>query len=213
MTENRIRVLLVDDHPLVIEGLKGLLGTMPTTKVVATAGNGNDALALLKETEIDLAFLDINLPDINGMDLCKKIATKYPAIKCIAISTFGERSYVSRMIQNGATAYLLKSATKEEIQTAISKVMAGEFYISPDLNHQAITKEPSPMGERLVPVITRREKEVLLLIANGMTNPDIAEKLFISVTTVNSHRKSLLEKFEVNNTAMLIQLAGKMEML
>jgi len=210
--KKEIRILLVDDHPLVLEGLKGLLATIPNANVVATAGNGTDGYALLKETEIDLAFLDINLPDINGMELCKKISTKYPHIKCIAISTFGERSYVSRMIQNGASAYLLKSATKEEIETAIAKVMAGEFYLSPDLNHQNLSKEP-PTGERLVPVITRREKEVLVLIANGMTNPEIAEKLFISVTTVNSHRKSLLEKFEVHNTAQLIQQAGRMELL
>lgn len=212
MMNNRIRVLLVDDHPLVIEGLKGLLSTIPDTIVLATAGSGSEAISKLSEVEVDLAFLDINLPDFNGMDLCKKIMSKYPGMKCIAISTFGERSYVSRMIQNGASAYLLKSATKDEIQTAIAKVMAGEFYISPDLNHQSLPKEP-PTGERLVPVITRREKEVLLLIANGLTNPEIADKLFISVTTVNSHRKSLLEKFEVNNTAMLIQLAGRLDML
>jgi DNA-binding NarL/FixJ family response regulator len=210
--KKKIRILLVDDHPLVLEGLKGILATIPNAIVVATTGNGNDGLALLREMEIDLAFLDINLPDINGMELCKKISTKYPHVKCIAISTFGERSYVSRMIQNGASAYLLKSATKEEIEMAINKVMVGDFYLSPDLNHQNLSKEP-PTGERLVPVITRREKEVLVLIANGMTNPEIAEKLFISVTTVNSHRKSLLEKFEVHNTAQLIQQAGRMELL
>lgn len=210
--EKELKILLVDDHPLVLEGLRGLLATVPNAKVVATAGNGTDGFAALKDIEIDLAFLDINLPDINGMELCRKITNKYPHIKCIAISTFGERSYVSRMIQNGASAYLLKSATKEEIEMAINKVMAGEFYLSPDLNHQTITRPPVE-GDRLVPVITRREKEVLALIANGMTNPEIAGKLFISVTTVNSHRKSLLEKFEVNNTAQLIQQAGKMELL
>lgn len=210
--EKELKILLVDDHPLVLEGLRGLLATVPNAKVVATAGNGTDGFAVLKDIEIDLAFLDINLPDINGMELCRKITNKYPHIKCIAISTFGERSYVSRMIQNGASAYLLKSATKEEIEMAITKVMAGEFYLSPDLNHQTITRPPLE-GDRMVPVITRREKEVLVLIASGMTNPEIAEKLFISVTTVNSHRKSLLEKFEVNNAAQLIQQAGKMELL
>jgi len=93
-----IQILLVDDHPLILEGLKGLLSSIPNTKVVASAGNGADALALLKTNQVDLAFLDINLPDINGMELCKKITQKYPDIKCITLSTFGERSYVSRMI-------------------------------------------------------------------------------------------------------------------
>lgn len=211
--EQPIKILLVDDHPLVLEGLKGLLSTIPNTKVVASAGNGTDALVLLKDTEIDLAFLDINLPDINGMELCKKISVKYPHVKCITLSTFGERSYVSRMIQNGAMAYLLKSATREEIEMAIAKVLAGEFYLSPDLNHQSLNQEKNQPGDKLVPVITRREKEVLLLIANGLTNPDIAEKLFISVSTVNSHRKSLLEKFEVLNSASLVAHAGKMGLI
>ena len=165
--EQPIKILLEDDHPLVLEGLKGLLSTIPNTKVVASAGNGTDALVLLKDTEIDLAFLDINLPDINGMELCKKISVKYPHVKCITLSTFGERSYVSRMIQNGAMAYLLKSATREEIEMAIAKVLAGEFYLSPDLNHQSLNQEKNQPGDKLVPVITRREKEVLLLIANG----------------------------------------------
>jgi len=203
-------ILYIEDNPDNMMLVKRALEARGYRLLEAMTGLAGVAKA--ENEDVDLILLDINLPDINGMELCKKISTKYPHIKCIAISTFGERSYVSRMIQNGASAYLLKSATKEEIETAIAKVMAGEFYLSPDLNHQNLSKEP-PTGERLVPVITRREKEVLVLIANGMTNPEIAEKLFISVTTVNSHRKSLLEKFEVHNTAQLIQQAGRMELL
>lgn len=208
-----IKTLLVDDHLLVLEGLKGLLSHIPNIEVVASASTGADALAQLKLKEINLAFLDISLPDINGMELCKKITSKYPHIKCIALSTFSERSYVSRMIQNGAMAYLLKSATQDEIESAIGKVMAGEFYLSPDLNHPNVASEKPAAGDKLIPVITRREKEVLQLISEGLTNPDIADKLFISVATVCSHRKSLLLKFDVSNTASLINAASRMKLL
>jgi len=197
-----VKILIVDDHPLVLEGLRSLLANSKGISVVGTVSNAFDAIAFLKENEVDIAFLDINLPDISGIELCKKIKEQFPKVKSLALSTFSERAYVSRMIQNGASGYLIKSSSKEEILEAIRQVQAGGYFMNVNLDQNA-----APTA-KATPFLTRREKEVLLLIAEGMTNPQIAEKLFVSVTTVNSHRQNLLMKFEVSNTASLIKLAA-----
>ena len=165
-----------------------------------SAVTGKEALLFLEKNMPDIAFLDINLPDISGIELCKKIRQEYPAIKCIALSTFSESSYISRMIENGASGYLLKNSSKDEILDAIRQVKQGGMYLNVHMDTQHKSKTN-------IPFITRREKEVLLNIADGLTNQQIADKLFVSVTTINSHRKNLLTKFEVNNTAALIKLA------
>ncbi|TLV00689.1 response regulator [Dyadobacter luticola] len=197
-----VRILIVDDHPMVLEGLKSLLADNEEVTVVGTASNAIDAIAFLKSNEVDIAFLDINLPDINGIDLCKKVKEQFPTVKTLALSTFSERAYVSRMIQNGASGYLIKSSGKEEILEAIRQVQLGGYFMNVNFDQNTAT------APKTVPFLTRREKEVLVLIAEGMTNPQIAEQLFISVTTVNSHRQNLLMKFEVSNTASLIKLAA-----
>ncbi|MBE9466581.1 response regulator [Dyadobacter subterraneus] len=199
-----VKILIVDDHPLVVEGLKSLLAKDESVEVVGTASNAFETISFLKNNKIDVAFLDINLPDINGIDLCKKIKDQFPTVKSLALSTFGERAYVSRMIQNGACGYLLKSSSREDILEAIRQVMAGGYFMNVNFD-QNQTTEISP---KTIPFLTRREKEVLLLIAEGMTNPQIAEKLFVSVTTVNTHRANLLMKFDVNNTASLIKISA-----
>ncbi|MCE7067955.1 response regulator transcription factor [Dyadobacter sp. CY326] len=198
-----VRILIVDDHPLVLEGLKSLLSESEGISVVGTATNAIDAISFLKNNEVDIAFLDINLPDISGIELCKKVKDQFPEVKTLALSTFSERAYVSRMIQNGASGYLIKSSSKEEILEAIQQVQAGGYFMNVNFDQAAATSAP-----KTIPFLTRREKEVLILIAEGMTNPQIADKLFISVTTVNSHRQNLLMKFEVSNTASLIKLAA-----
>ncbi|MCE7058529.1 response regulator transcription factor [Dyadobacter sp. CY343] len=198
-----IKILIVDDHPLVLEGLKSLLTDCEGIEVVGTASNAIDAISFLKTNEVDIAFLDINLPDISGIDLCKKIKEQYPNVKTLALSTFNERAYVSRMIQNGASGYLIKSSGKEDILEAIRQVQAGGYFMN--VNFDQATSSAPP---KTVPFLTRREKEVLILIAEGLTNPQIAEQLFVSVTTVNTHRQNLLMKFEVSNTASLIKLAA-----
>jgi DNA-binding NarL/FixJ family response regulator len=198
-----VKILIVDDHPMVLEGLKSLLADAEGIEVVGTACNAIDAIAFLKTNPVDIAFLDINLPDISGIDLCKKVKEQFPEIKTLALSTFSERAYVSRMIQNGASGYLIKSSGKEDILEAIQQVQAGGYFMNVNFDQVA-----APAAPKTVPFLTRREKEVLILIAEGLTNPQIAEQLFVSVTTVNSHRQNLLMKFEVSNTASLIKLAA-----
>ena len=200
-----IKVFIIDDHPMVVAGLHSLLGRLENIEVAGAVSNAFDAIPFLKKNKTDVILLDINLPDISGIDLCKKIQKEFPEIKILGISTFSERSYISRMIENGASGYLIKSASAEEIEEAINTVLKGKIYLSVSMEH--IAKPLSIIPSDNLPALTKREKEILQLISEGLTNNQIAEKLFISPLTVDSHRKNLLTKLNVNNTASLIKLA------
>lgn len=204
--ENRIQILLIDDHSMVIEGMKAILQLIPSVQVKATAKNAYEAMDALKQHEIQLCFLDINLPDISGIDLCLKIKKEFPEIHVIGLSTFNQRSYIAQMMQNGASGYLLKSATQEEIEAAINTVIQGKLFF----NISTVATAPN---EKNVPLLTRREKEILLLIADGLTNNEIAKKIFLSTHTVDSHRKNLFVKFDVNNVALLVKKASQFGLL
>jgi two-component system nitrate/nitrite response regulator NarL len=201
----KIHVLIVDDHPMVLEGMKALLSNFTYITVAGTASDAFEAMRMLKANPVDIVIVDINLPEVSGIELTARIKKEFPAIKVLAMSTFKERSYISQMIKNGASGYLVKSASKEEIEAAILSANEGKLYLSLDINATDLTSDMTPD----VPVVSRREKEVLQLIVDGLTNPQIAEKLFISLHTVDSHRKNLLAKFNVNNTASLIRIAIK----
>ncbi|MGN6602327.1 MAG: response regulator [Ginsengibacter sp.] len=201
------RVFIIDDHPMVVEGLQSLLNRLENIEVSGSVSNAFDAIPFIEKNIPDVILLDINLPEISGIELCKKIHQQFPSIKILGISTFSERSYISRMIENGASGYLIKSASAEEIAEAIQTVMHGKMYLSVAMEH--MMKPLSVLPSDDLPALTKREKEVLQLISEGLTNNQIAEKLFISPLTVDSHRKNLLTKLSVNNTASLIKLAVK----
>jgi DNA-binding NarL/FixJ family response regulator len=201
----KINILIVDDHPMVLEGMNSLLSKINYLNIAGIATNAFEAMNIIKKSAVQVAIVDINLPDINGIELTKKIKTEYPDIKVLAMSTFKERSYISQMIQNGASGYLVKSASKEEIEEAILSAYEGKLYLSLDIN----SVDVNASLQTQLPAISTREKEVLGLIADGLTNHQIAAQLFISLHTVESHRKNLLIKFEANNTATLIKLAVK----
>ena len=200
-------MLIVDDHPMVIEGMRSLLSNLDFVGISGTAANAFEAVALLKTRPVDVAIVDINLPDVNGIELTAKIVKEFPNVKVLAMSTFKERSYISRMIQSGASGYLIKSASADEIAEAVLTAYEGKLYLSLDVNaiDRSVTAEP--------PILSRREKEVLEHIAEGLTSPQIAEKLFISLHTVDTHRKNILTKFNVNNTAALIKLAVRLNLV
>ena len=202
---DKIHILVVDDHPMVLEGMKAMLQLINFIELAGTASNAFEAIDQLKKLRVEVAIVDINLPDISGIELTAKIKKEFPAVRVLAMSTFKERSYISQMIQNGASGYLVKSASREEIEEAILCAYEGKLYLSLDINTVEINKQINTP----VPVISTREKEVLQLIADGLTNPQIAAKLFISLHTVDTHRKNLLAKMGVNNTASLIKLAVK----
>jgi DNA-binding NarL/FixJ family response regulator len=188
-----------------VEGLKSVIGKLDGLQISGVAYNAVDAVNLLKTVYTDVLLLDINLPDISGIELCKKIRKEFPNIKILGISTFSERSYISRMIENGALGYLIKSASADEIAEAVASVMQGKLYMS--LNMEHLLHPNSVVSADNLPDLTKREKEVLQLISEGLTNNQIAEKLFISPSTVDTHRKNMITKLEVNNTASLIRFA------
>jgi len=204
-------LLIVDDHPMVIAGLQQLLSSLDFVQVKATASGAGEAMDRLKAQTIDIVLLDINLPDINGIDFCKKIKCAFPEVKIVGLSTFSERSYILRMLDNGASGYLIKSASAQEIENALRTVLDGKLYLSLAMEHMLQPATSLQAGS--LPALTRREKEVLQLIANGKTNTQIAAELFISPLTVDSHRKNLLTKLDVHNTAALIRLAVEQRLL
>jgi DNA-binding NarL/FixJ family response regulator len=203
-----VKIFIVDDHYMVVEGIRSLLLNEEGLEWIGHAMNAASCMAFLQQQQPDVLLLDINLPDKSGIDLCIEIKEKYPKIYILGLSSFNQLSYIQKIMQNGASGYVLKNATKEEIIEAIETVMQGNTFLS--IEAAAIIKENK---NTKVPIITRREKEVLQLIAEGLTNNQIADKLFISAATVDTHRTSLLSKFEVKNTANLIRVAAQLSFL
>ena len=170
--------------------------------------NAASCLAFLQPHQPDVILMDINLPDMSGIDLCKEVKNQYPAIHIVGLSSFNQQSFIQKMMDNGASGYVLKNATREELREAIEVVMSGAKFLSNEVAAAIAKKDDSK-----IPILTRREKEVLGLIAEGLTNHQIGEKLFISTTTVDTHRKNLLSKFDVRNTATLIRLAAQFQFI
>ena len=200
--DKTINLLLIDDHPMVLEGLRALLAASEDVSIKGAFTNGADALSFLENNTIDVILLDINLPGMNGYELCKLIKKKYPAIKIIALSTHTERSGITRMIQNGASGYLSKSADSKQLLAAIQAVYTNNIFLGDE-----IQMELASPGSTSLPKLTRREKEVLTLIAEGKTTAQMADELFLSHLTVETHRRNIMTKFEVSNSAALIKLA------
>lgn len=204
-------ILIVDDHPVVLEGMKALLQDSEMVEVKACCSNGKDALEFLLAHNVDVILLDINLPDISGIDLCKLIKQQYPEVHIVAISNYNERSMITKMLQNGATGYVLKNASAEEIINAIQAVIRKTVYFSPEVQKslfEAALDDPLDL-----PKLTRREQEVLRCIAEGKTTADIGDVLFISPHTVETHRRNLMQKFQVSNAAALIRVATKYQLI
>lgn len=205
-----IRVFIVDDHPLVQEGMRSLLGNEKGIELCGYAMTGQSCLGFFINNTADVILMDINLPDMSGIDLCSAIKKNYPGIMVLGLSTFNQGSYVNKMMENGASGYVLKNADKEELLEAIHEVNKGKTYLSFGAG-QAMRNDNT--SNEQIPLLTRREKEILCLIAEGYTNPQIAEKIFLSPFTVDSHRKNLLAKLNVKNTASLIRLAVERKLI
>lgn len=202
-----IRVLLVDDHPMVRAGLQVLLAPLPGLTVVAACATAAEAYAAVAEHQPEVVLLDLNLPDEPGAQVCARLTAAYPALKIIALTTLSEKSYVLHLVQQGAAGYVLKNAAPEELAEAITRVYAGKKYFSDEV--QELLLQPAPAAPSR-PLLTRREHEVLTLIAQGLTSQAIADQLFLSPLTVETHRRNLLAKLETGNTAALIRLATQL---
>lgn len=197
-----IKLLIIEDHPLVVEGFKTLIESHQDFSLCGVANNAKDALLLLESCNPDVILLDIMLPGMTGLDLIEIIHTKYSKSKILVVSTFSQRYYVETMLEKGAKGYLLKNASSNEIIEAIHSVFDDEIFLSKEISDNLKKNATQPIS------LSRREIEVLKLIATGLTNKEIAEKLFISPLTVDSHRKKLITKLDVRNTASLIKKAA-----
>lgn len=204
-----IKIFIVDDHYMVIEGIHSLLQNETDVEWMGHATNAASCLAFLQQQKPDVILMDINLPDKSGIDLCKEVKAIYPGIYILGLSTFNQQSFIEKMMANGAAGYVIKNATQQELMEAIHTVVKGKEYLSFDAA-VALRKSDS---QNDLPVITRREKEVLLLIAEGMTNGEIAQQLFIGISTVDTHRKNLLAKLGAKNTASLVRIATQLQLV
>jgi DNA-binding NarL/FixJ family response regulator len=200
-----IRVFIVDDHPVVIEGIHSLLQNEKDIAWVGQAMNAQSCLGFFVSNTADVVLMDISMPGMDGVELCAVMKEKYPGIFILGLSTFNQGLYIKKMMENGASGYILKNSSKEELIKAIHTVHEGGIYFSGEAGVALAEYQKSSKGE--LPVLTPREKEILGLIAEGYTNPQIAEKIFLSQFTVDSHRKNLLAKLNVKNTASLIKFA------
>lgn len=207
-----IKVILVDDHKIVLNGIQETLLEARDIKVVATALSGAQLIANLElHPEANVVILDINLPDIDGMELCKKIKKTHPKIGVIGLTTFSQASFIAQMLRNGANGYLFKNTSEEELLQAIRAVHAGSQYLSQEVNRKLLMRAMSKKAsdKTFIPKLTRRETEVLQLIIEEHTNQEIADKLYLSVSTVETHRMNLCSKLDARNTAGLVKKAIK----
>jgi len=206
----KIKVAIADDHLLVINGLRSMVATQDSIEVIFEATTGAELLDQLETKLPDVLLLDIHIPDRSGIDLCKKIREDYNSVRVIALTNFDGLHYVKQMIRNGASGYLLKNIDTQILVRAIESVYRNEQYIDEHLRTSLLNevisgKKPSVEGVSL----TKRETEVLSLVAREFTNQEIADKLFISLRTVQTHRINLHQKLGVHNTAGLVNEAYK----
>ncbi len=211
-----IRVLIADDHQLVIDGIKLVLSNEADIACIGEATDGLLALALATKTRPDLIILDINMPNLNGIETCRQIRRSFPDIKILALSMLKEVSLIKLILKNGADGYLLKNSGKEEILNAIRKIHAGEKYFSSEvaaLVMESLSKVRVKNKDNPFPKLSRREKQILRLIVDEYTTAEIAEKLFISFGTVETHRRNLLIKLGARNTAGLVRACFEYNLL
>jgi len=215
MLQNRehINIAIIDDHPIVMEGLQKVLRNAYNYVNTFCFTTGNDFLCYLKnnELETDIALLDITLPDINGIELCRLVKLTSPNVCVLAFSNHNERGTILKMLKQGASGYLLKNAAADEVVECINEAMKGNLAFTREVKE--IMSKPTMDDFKAVPVLTKREKEILKLIADGVTTALIAEKLFLSPLTIETHRRNLMQKFEVKNAPEMIKMAIRLELL
>jgi DNA-binding NarL/FixJ family response regulator len=200
------RVIVVDDHIIFRKGLHTILNEIDLVKVVGEASNGNELLDLLKKQETDIIFMDIKMPVVNGIEATRKVLAKYPEIKIIALTMFEEISYFNEMIDAGASGFLLKKTTSEELEKAISMVLLDESYFSEEFM-STVNLHIKPKQKDQFINLTDREQEVLELICKGNSNAEISKFLGLSSRTIDGHRAKLLEKTGAKNAPSLVMFA------
>lgn len=209
----KITVLVVDDHPVVRDGIKLLLSKHNDIEVVGESANGSDAIAKTRLFKPTIVLMDISLPGMNGVEATAQIIQRFPFTKVIALTMIEESGYVGKMIEAGASGYLIKDTSGDEIVRAIRRVAQGENYFSQksyELIGQYLSKKAEAANEpkdTRIESLTKREKEILGFISRGMTSQEIAKELFLSPRTVETHRANIMHKLNIHTTAGLIRFA------
>lgn len=210
-----IKILITDDHQLVREGVRLMLNGHENIQIVGEAKNGQEAVDFVNEHEVDIVLMDLNMPEMNGIDACKSIKKLKPSTKVIILSMISETKMVQNLMKYGASGYLLKNSGQEEIIEAITEVHAGKNHFDNNIINMMLYPNQSTevKDESIHPSLSRREKEILQLIIDEHTTAEIAAKLFISFGTVESHRRNMISKLGVRNTAGLVSAAYKFGLL
>jgi DNA-binding NarL/FixJ family response regulator len=207
---DRIKILLADDHKIIRDGIKSMLDNNGDIDIVAEADTGKGALELCHSMPIDLIIMDINMPELNGIELTKILKEEFPNVQVLALTMMNQDEHIRRMIEAGASGYILKSSGSEELEEAIKTVMNGDHYFGKDATDVILKDLVESKGKRKAArseELTSRELEVLGMICEELTNKEIADKLYISTRTVDAHRRSLLQKTGARNTAGLVKYA------
>jgi DNA-binding NarL/FixJ family response regulator len=203
-----IKIIIADDHRVFIDGMLALLKEFPEMKVIAEAENGHRLVELVVKHQPDMVLTDIQMPLKDGIEATKEIHKLFPGIKIIALSMMNESIYIKKMLEAGASGYILKTVNKEELISSIRKVAAGEKYFSPEVTAQLMNNFSDKSSQsNPADVLTKREKEILTLIAQGLTDKEIAEKIFLSPLTITTHRKNILSKLGLKNKVELTRFA------
>ncbi|MFB2120489.1 response regulator [Parapedobacter sp. 2B3] len=202
-----ISVAIVDDHKILTEGLQSLIEDSGVAKVVGVAHSAADCRLSLGFWKPDVLLLDVGLPDSSGVDFCKEVKAQFPEINVLALTTHNEYTIVRQMLDNGASGYLVKNAMADEVLAGIAAVAAGKTFLCHEID--LLMKRPSPKKIWLSP----RERELLRLISEGLTNGEIAEQIFLSPETIKGYRKNLLLKLGAKNTAVLVKMALEQKLI
>ncbi len=212
-TKGKIKIVIADDHFIFIEGIKALLKDINEVSMAGEAADGEQLLEILKSKDVDVVLMDVNMPKVNGIEATKAIMSNFPKVKVIGLTMHEDSKSISDMMKAGASGYLLKTTGRSELLSAITKVSNGERYLSNEVSMKLIDRmldnksEPVQSADVRHPNITKRELEIVKLIAQEMTNEQIAKHLNNSPMTIITHRKNLLRKIGVKNTAGLIRYA------
>jgi two-component system response regulator NreC len=204
-----IRIAIADDHQMVFDGLTSILQNLEGVELKGQANNGREIIRLVENLKIDLVFMDIDMPEMDGIEATKQIKTHFPEVKIVILTMHDEQSLVKKLLEIGADGYILKNSSKTELEMAIRQIQSGKKHFSSEVTMILLEEESPAEVNAQLKQLTEREIEILKLISEGLSNKEIGDQLFISHRTVDTHRTNLMKKLDVHNVAGLIRFAIK----